>query len=166
MVSTPSVGGSSISSNVVGVDDTRMLIVYLLMTVLTQYGCIRTVYKLTTECASLTVTLVVTNRKFLSILFSILYFGNPFTWKHWLGTFVVFGGTLLFTFVGSSNANNRSKTSNNSSTSASSSSTAMATESSINKRAGDEEDIDDDEDIKIKQKLLIIDNNQSIEKIK
>lgn len=72
------------------------LIIHLIMVILTQYGCIRYVYKLTTECRSLTVTLVVTNRKFLSILFSILYFGNPFTLYHWLGTCTVFIGTLLF----------------------------------------------------------------------
>lgn len=35
--------------------------------------CIRGVFILTTECASLTVTLVVTLRKFVSLIFSILY---------------------------------------------------------------------------------------------
>ena len=57
---------------------------------------------LTTECASLTVTLVVTLRKFLSLIFSILYFQNPFTTWHWVGTAVVFLGTLLYTEVHSS----------------------------------------------------------------
>ena len=54
---------------------------------------------LTTECASLTVTLVITLRKFISLLFSILYFKNPFTVYHWLGTALVFGGTLLFSDI-------------------------------------------------------------------
>lgn len=75
-----------------------MLAVYLLLTVLTQYACILFVYTLTTECASLTVTLVVTSRKFLSILFSIIYFGHPFTRTHWFGTATVFGCILLFTW--------------------------------------------------------------------
>ncbi|TNN82132.1 UDP-xylose and UDP-N-acetylglucosamine transporter [Liparis tanakae] len=66
------------------------------------YVCIRGVFILTTECASLTVTLVVTLRKFLSLIFSILYFQNPFTEWHWVGTGVVFLGTLLYTEVWSS----------------------------------------------------------------
>ncbi|XP_017198174.1 nucleotide sugar transporter SLC35B4 isoform X2 [Oryctolagus cuniculus] len=72
---------------------------YLLMNVITQYVCIRGVFILTTECASLTVTLVVTLRKFVSLIFSILYFQNPFTAWHWLGTSLVFIGTLLYTEV-------------------------------------------------------------------
>ncbi|XP_072565398.1 UDP-xylose and UDP-N-acetylglucosamine transporter [Paramormyrops kingsleyae] len=73
--------------------------VYLLFNVVTQYVCIRGVFILTTECTSLTVTLVVTLRKFISLIFSILYFHNPFTTWHWLGTAVVFLGTLLYTEV-------------------------------------------------------------------
>ncbi|KAL2094070.1 hypothetical protein ACEWY4_011382 [Coilia grayii] len=72
---------------------------YLLMNVITQYVCIRGVFILTTECASLTVTLVVTLRKFLSLIISIWYFQNPFTMWHWFGTAVVFLGTLLYTEV-------------------------------------------------------------------
>ncbi|KAM4873756.1 nucleotide sugar transporter SLC35B4 [Thomomys bottae] len=72
---------------------------YLLMNVITQYVCIRGVFILTTECASLTVTLVVTLRKFVSLMVSIWYFQNPFTPWHWLGTLFVFCGTLLYTEV-------------------------------------------------------------------
>lgn len=53
-------------------------------------------YRLTTECSSLTVTLCVTNRKFLSLLFSILYFGNLFTPVHWTGAAILLAGTVLF----------------------------------------------------------------------
>lgn len=73
--------------------------IYLLLNILTQYLCISSVYVLTTECASLTVTLVITLRKFLSLVFSIVYFQNPFTLVHWIGTALVFGGTLLFAEV-------------------------------------------------------------------
>ncbi|XP_062857813.1 UDP-xylose and UDP-N-acetylglucosamine transporter [Trichomycterus rosablanca] len=73
--------------------------VFLALNVITQYVCIRGVFILTTECASLTVTLVVTLRKFLSLIISILYFQNPFTSWHWVGTAVVFLGTLLYTEV-------------------------------------------------------------------
>ncbi|XP_078090763.1 UDP-xylose and UDP-N-acetylglucosamine transporter [Mustelus asterias] len=69
---------------------------YLMMNVLTQYVCIRGVFILTTECTSLTVTLVVTLRKFISLIFSIVYFKNPFTFWHWVGTLVVFIGTLTY----------------------------------------------------------------------
>ncbi|XP_073725109.1 UDP-xylose and UDP-N-acetylglucosamine transporter [Misgurnus anguillicaudatus] len=75
---------------------------YLIMNVITQYVCIRGVFILTTECTSLTVTLVVTLRKFLSLIISILYFQNPFTAWHWVGTAVVFLGTLIYTEVWSS----------------------------------------------------------------
>lgn len=73
------------------------LIVYLIGNVLTQYMCISSVFTLTTECSSLTVTLVITLRKFLSLLFSIIYFKNPFTIHHWIGTILVFIGTVIFT---------------------------------------------------------------------
>jgi len=75
------------------------MLLYLIGNIFTQYLCISAVFVLTTECASLTVTLVVTLRKFLSLLFSIWYFNNPFTTLHWLGTVLVFGGTLLFSDI-------------------------------------------------------------------
>lgn len=73
--------------------------VYIIGNVLTQYICISSVYVLTAECSSLTVTLVVTLRKFVSLLFSIVYFQNPFTIYHWIGTLLVFVGTIIFTEV-------------------------------------------------------------------
>lgn len=76
-----------------------VLIIYLALNVVTQFMCISSVYVLTTECSSLTVTLVLTLRKFLSLIFSILYFQNPFTLGHWFGTSLVFIGTLIFTEV-------------------------------------------------------------------
>ena len=76
-----------------------ILWLYLIANTLTQYVCISSVFVLTTECASLIVTLVVTLRKFVSLLISIVYFGNPFTSWHWIGTALVFIGTLLFTNI-------------------------------------------------------------------
>ncbi|XP_020898120.1 UDP-xylose and UDP-N-acetylglucosamine transporter [Exaiptasia diaphana] len=69
---------------------------YTLGNVVTQYICIRAVYVLTSETTSLTVTLVVTLRKFFSLMFSIFYFKNPFTVYHWIGTVLVFTGTFIF----------------------------------------------------------------------
>ncbi|XP_017083266.2 UDP-xylose and UDP-N-acetylglucosamine transporter [Drosophila eugracilis] len=76
-----------------------LLLLYLLGNVLAQHLCISSVYTLTTECSSLTVTLILTLRKFISLMFSILYFRNPFTAYHWLGTVLVFVGTLMFADV-------------------------------------------------------------------
>ncbi|KAL8595202.1 hypothetical protein ACOMHN_043355 [Nucella lapillus] len=64
-----------------------------------RYICLRAVFILTTECSSLTVTLVTTLRKFLSLIISIVYFSNPFTPLHWMGAACVFGGTLIFTDI-------------------------------------------------------------------
>ncbi|CEF61842.1 UDP-xylose and UDP-N-acetylglucosamine transporter [Strongyloides ratti] len=66
---------------------------------LLQYVCITFVYKLNSVTDSLTVTLVVTLRKFLSLLVSIFWFKNPFTTNHWIGALLVFGGTLVFSEV-------------------------------------------------------------------
>lgn len=75
------------------------MLLYLLGNVITQYICISNVFVLTSECASLTVTLVITLRKFVSLLFSIWYFQNPFTTAHWMGTALVFGGTIVFSDI-------------------------------------------------------------------
>uniref|UniRef100_A0A1B6JWF0 Sugar phosphate transporter domain-containing protein n=1 Tax=Homalodisca liturata TaxID=320908 RepID=A0A1B6JWF0_9HEMI len=75
------------------------MIAYLIGNMVTQYMCIGSVYYLTSECSSLTVTLVITLRKFVSLLFSIVYFKNSFTLWHWIGTLMVFTGTLIFTEV-------------------------------------------------------------------
>ncbi len=72
---------------------------YLVLNTLTQYVCISSVFVLTTECASLTVTLVLTLRKFTSLIISIIYFGNAFTIWHWIGTVLVFAGTLMFSNI-------------------------------------------------------------------
>ncbi|XP_015120232.1 UDP-xylose and UDP-N-acetylglucosamine transporter [Diachasma alloeum] len=74
-------------------------VAYLIGNVLSQYMCIASVFVLTTECTSLTVTLVVTLRKFVSLIFSILYFSNEFSVYHWIGTTLVFSGTIIFTEV-------------------------------------------------------------------
>uniref|UniRef100_A0A914X4M3 UDP-xylose and UDP-N-acetylglucosamine transporter n=1 Tax=Plectus sambesii TaxID=2011161 RepID=A0A914X4M3_9BILA len=71
----------------------------LFATCVLQWVCIRFVYRLTSEVPSLTVTLVVTLRKFLSLLLSIWFFNNPFTPTHWVGTVLVFAGTLAFSDI-------------------------------------------------------------------
>lgn len=72
---------------------------YLILVCLAQFTCIRCVYVLTSEFSALSVTLVVTLRKFISLLLSIWYFENPFTLVHWVGTVLVFAGTLIFSDI-------------------------------------------------------------------
>ncbi|KAK0405071.1 hypothetical protein QR680_017787 [Steinernema hermaphroditum] len=61
-----------------------------------QWICLRFVYLLTASVESLTKTLFTNLRKFLSLVLSIVYFQNPFTPTHWLGTAFVFLGVLSF----------------------------------------------------------------------
>jgi len=49
--------------------------------------------------SSLSTTLVISIRKFVSLLISVYYFSNPFTFYHWFGTICVFGGTFLYTMA-------------------------------------------------------------------
>jgi len=75
------------------------MLLQLVGNVIPQYLCISAVFVLTAECPSLTATLVLTCRKFLSLLFSIWYFQNPFSATHWVGTALVFGGIVLFSDI-------------------------------------------------------------------
>lgn len=69
---------------------------YIIGNCVTQFICIRSVFVLTTEFTSLSVTLVVTLRKFISIMVSVFFFKNPFTLYHWIATVLVFTGTFIF----------------------------------------------------------------------
>uniref|UniRef100_A0A914C289 UDP-xylose and UDP-N-acetylglucosamine transporter n=1 Tax=Acrobeloides nanus TaxID=290746 RepID=A0A914C289_9BILA len=62
-----------------------------------QWVCILFVYQLNSQTDSLTVTLIVTLRKFLSLLISVFWFNNTFTFLQWLAAAAVFGGTATFT---------------------------------------------------------------------
>lgn len=63
---------------------------------ITQYICIRGVYLLIGNSGPVTATLVLTCRKFVSLIVSILLFNNPWTNAHWIGSSLVFGGTLIY----------------------------------------------------------------------
>lgn len=63
-----------------------------------QLVCINGVFILTSHAGTLTCTLTLTARKFLSLVFSVLYFSNPFTPHHWAGTALVFAGVLLYSW--------------------------------------------------------------------
>lgn len=74
-------------------------IAILIINFVSHYICVNCVYILTSECTSLTVTMVITLRKFASLLFSIVYFNHPFTFYHWLGTALLIIGTIMFTEI-------------------------------------------------------------------
>ncbi len=59
--------------------------------------CISSVYKISSITSSVTLNLILSIRKFISLLISIAMFGNEFTTGHWLGTAAVFVGTLIYT---------------------------------------------------------------------
>ncbi|KAF2078256.1 hypothetical protein CYY_000446 [Polysphondylium violaceum] len=70
--------------------------VYLFLNVITQYICIQGVFILTGKTSTLTCTLVISIRKFLSIIISVIYFNNPFPPTLWISTVLVFVGTFLY----------------------------------------------------------------------
>ncbi|KAI6189053.1 UAA transporter family protein [Aphelenchoides besseyi] len=69
---------------------------FLLLSSAFQWLCISYVYMANSEMDSLSVTLLVTLRKFFSLLISIVYFKNVFTLQHWSGAALVFIGTLVY----------------------------------------------------------------------
>lgn len=72
---------------------------YAALNVVTQYCCIVGVYNLTPVADPLTVNVVLTVRKFLSLVLSIVAFNNTFTSAHWAGAVMVFGGALVYGVV-------------------------------------------------------------------
>ena len=60
---------------------------------------IKGIFYLLSEWSSLSVTMVTTLRKFISLLLSIFLFQNPFTLVHWIGTTLVFSGSALFSGI-------------------------------------------------------------------
>lgn len=77
--------------------------ILLFVNVVSSYCCSRSVFLLTGVCTSLTITLLITLRKFFSLILSIYIFKNVFTLQHWIGTFLVFTGTLIFADINHSN---------------------------------------------------------------
>jgi UDP-xylose/UDP-N-acetylglucosamine transporter B4 len=71
----------------------------LIVNAFTQYICISGVHKLSTISSSLSVNLVLTFRKFLSLIISVYYFQADFTLAHVCGTVLVFAGTMLYSIA-------------------------------------------------------------------
>ena len=64
---------------------------------ITQYICILGVHQMSAASSALSLTMVLTLRKFISLLISIFWFQNTFTLGHWLGTALVFYGSAMYT---------------------------------------------------------------------
>lgn len=77
--------------------------------VFTQWVCVRGVYICVETVGSLTTNLVLTCRKFLSLLVSIWLFNNPWTEWHWYGTILVFLGTFVYTYGEVNNSSEKEK---------------------------------------------------------
>ncbi|KAI8904321.1 UDP-xylose and UDP-N-acetylglucosamine transporter [Gorgonomyces haynaldii] len=73
-----------------------IMYVYLLLNAFTQYVCISGVQKLASVSTSVTLNLVLTLRKFVSLLLSVYLFQNPFSATNWTGAVLVLIGTLLY----------------------------------------------------------------------
>ena len=71
---------------------------YLLLNVATQYVCIRGVFLLTGHLSPLGTTVVVTFRKFVSLVISVLLFRNAWSPLHTAGAVLVFSGVLVYTY--------------------------------------------------------------------
>lgn len=76
-----------------------ILWIYILLNMLTQFACVRAIFYLTTEISSLSVTLLLTVRKFVSLALSVVLFNNHFTNQHWAGASLVLLGTLIYSEV-------------------------------------------------------------------
>ena len=69
---------------------------WLVVNICMVYFGVRGIYSLTPLTSSLTTTLTMTVRKFTSLLISVFYFGNAFTPRHWIGSAIVFIGTISY----------------------------------------------------------------------
>ena len=63
---------------------------------LTQVVCISAVHKLSSFSTSVTLNLVLSIRKFISLIISVIVFKNPFSGIQWAGSLLVVVGTLLY----------------------------------------------------------------------
>jgi UDP-xylose/UDP-N-acetylglucosamine transporter B4 len=58
--------------------------------------CISGVSKLSSTTTSVTLNLVLTIRKFISVIISVVFFNNPFYLGNWIGFLIVIVGTIIY----------------------------------------------------------------------
>lgn len=71
-------------------------VAWILVNNFTQLICIKGVFRLTAHYSPLTCNITMSVRKFLSIVFSILWFGNPWTNMHSLAAVFIFAGVFAY----------------------------------------------------------------------
>lgn len=76
-------------------------LLFSLINVISQYGCISSVYHFLSLTDSLSLQMALTVRKMLSLVVSVFYFHNPFPLQSWMGAALVFSGALFFSFLSS-----------------------------------------------------------------
>lgn len=74
------------------------LLIFLILNTLTQYVCISGVHRLTSLATSLTLNLILNVRKLVSLVVSVIYFGNVVESGTIAGTAMVFVGTGLYSW--------------------------------------------------------------------
>mmetsp|Transcript_50413 Transcript_50413/g.107061 ORF Transcript_50413/g.107061 Transcript_50413/m.107061 type:complete len:362 (-) Transcript_50413:296-1381(-) len=62
----------------------------------TQLACIKGVFRLSANYSPLTVNVTLSVRKFLSVVLSAVWFGNPWTNLHSIATVLIFGGVFAY----------------------------------------------------------------------
>lgn len=72
--------------------------IYLVGNVATQYLCVSGVTRLSSKCTSVTLNLVLTVRKFVSLLLSVLFFNHTFGVDNWIGAGLVMLGTVIYSY--------------------------------------------------------------------
>lgn len=79
----------------------KIPVIWLLVAanVLTQHLCISGVYAFQAVAGAVSLNFVLTIRKFISLVFSVWYFGNSFSNTHWLGSVLVFLGIFVYSGI-------------------------------------------------------------------
>ncbi|KAG1843479.1 UAA transporter [Suillus subalutaceus] len=84
------------------------IFVYLLLNTCTQLVCVIGVNRLTGRVSSLTVTLILTVRKAISLLLSVAFYGGQGNTEMWAGAGLIFIGTIGYS-TGSKSKNQKEK---------------------------------------------------------
>lgn len=83
--------------------------VWILCNNVAQAMCIKGVFRLYTRHSTLAVNITLSVRKFLTVVISILFFGNPWSSQHSMGAVLVFGGAFLYSSPGFSSGTTEKK---------------------------------------------------------
>merc|ERR1712190_19795 len=74
-------------------------VIWLFLNNVSQVICLKGVFRASAALSPLSLTIVLSVRKFLSVGFSILWFGNPLTHLHSVASVLIFGGALAYSQV-------------------------------------------------------------------